>query len=141
MTASANKVFSYSFHPVFFFPFYKGSATFHASVMDVTGDFEITESGGLVASGKISVATDPVVPSVAKQTSSEGSASSLDLDLTMADVYKELRLRGYDYGSTFRGVLSASSTGVSLFRHTNLTFLPVIVFTYMVFLCCDTADA
>ena len=109
--------------------------------MDVTGDFEITESGNLVASGKISVATDPVVPSVAKQTSSEGSASSLDLDLTMADVYKELRLRGYDYGPTFRGVLCASSTGVSLFRHTNFTFLPVIVFTYMVFLCCDTADA
>ena len=81
--------------------------------MDLTGDFEITENGGLVASGKISVATDPVVPSVTRNTSSEGRASDLDLELTMVDIYKELRLRGYDYGPTFQGILSSSSTGIA----------------------------
>ena len=80
--------------------------------MDVTGDFEITENGGLVASGKISVAADPVMPSVTKPTSLEGRESELDLELTTADIYKELRLRGYDYGPTFQGIISASSTGI-----------------------------
>ncbi|KAL8612603.1 hypothetical protein ACOMHN_006589 [Nucella lapillus] len=86
-----------------------GSATFHCSVMDVTGDFEITESGGLVASGKIAVATDPYIPSPhSDQTSGK---TDQDFELTSADIYKELRLRGYDYGPTFQGILSASLSG------------------------------
>ena len=80
--------------------------------MDVTGDFEITESGGLVASGKISVATEPVIPSISKHNRSAGTAENLDLELTKADIYKELRLRGYDYGPTFQGILRSSCTGV-----------------------------
>nr|KAG5704186.1 hypothetical protein BaRGS_009716 [Batillaria attramentaria] len=91
-----------------------GSVTFHTSVMEATGDFEIMESGGLVASGKISVATEPVVPNVtipAKTALGSGDSVDLDIELTAADIYKELRLRGYDYGPTFQGILSASSTG------------------------------
>lgn len=91
-----------------------GSVTFHVSIMEATGDFEIIESGGLVATGKILVATDSVslvrdMPFKEHDVGSSGD--SLDLELTCADIYKELRLRGYDYGPTFQGILSASSTG------------------------------
>ncbi|XP_076458650.1 fatty acid synthase-like isoform X1 [Babylonia areolata] len=87
-----------------------GSVTFHCSVMDVTGDFEITESGGLVASGNISVAADPVIPSLPTSTTS-GNTEDQDFQLTTADIYKELRLRGYDYGPTFQGILSSTISG------------------------------
>jgi len=33
------------------------------------------------------------------------------IPLNSDDIYKELRLRGYDYGPAFRGVLSADGTG------------------------------
>jgi fatty acid synthase len=79
--------------------------------MDVTGDFEITESGGLVASGKVSVAADAVVPPVVQPVWSSSSADDFDCDLTLDDIYKELRLRGYDYGETFRGILKADCKG------------------------------
>ena len=92
-----------------------GSVTFLSSVLPGSGKFEITESGSLVASGIISVASNPVKPSVSVWTGfDDQGAHGLDRDLTQADIYKELRLRGYDYGSSFQGILSASSTGVMI---------------------------
>ncbi len=35
------------------------------------------------------------------------------LRLNTADIYKELRLRGYDYGTTFQGILDANNEGRS----------------------------
>ena len=34
------------------------------------------------------------------------------LKLTAGDIYKELRLRGYDYGKTFQGILESNNAGV-----------------------------
>ena len=34
------------------------------------------------------------------------------LRLTAHDIYKELRLRGYDYGKTFQGILESNNAGV-----------------------------
>lgn len=78
--------------------------------MQTTGDFEISESGSMSVSGKI------------KET--ESSETDLlpykdtpTMELSSADVYKELRLRGYDYGSEFRGISAADING----KHTYIS--------------------
>lgn len=39
------------------------------------------------------------------------------MELSSADVYKELRLRGYDYGAEFRGISAADING----KHTYIS--------------------
>lgn len=72
--------------------------------MQTTGDFEISESGSMSVSGKI------------KETESSEAdilpyKDTSTMELSNADVYKELRLRGYDYGSEFRGISAADING------------------------------
>ena len=75
--------------------------------MPGTGDFEVCENGALVVSGRISVASEPVlhIPPCEKCESSDS------MRLNTQDVYKELRLRGYDYGPTFQGILDTNHAG------------------------------
>lgn len=40
-----------------------------------------------------------------------GDVSDTKMKLTTLDIYKELRLRGYDYGKTFQGVLETNNLG------------------------------
>lgn len=35
-----------------------------------------------------------------------------EITLSKGDIYKELRLRGYDYGPTFQGLIESSSDGI-----------------------------
>lgn len=44
----------------------------------------------------------------------------LGMKLTLTDIYKELRLRGYDYGKTFQGILESNSTGMRDVMHNAL---------------------
>lgn len=72
--------------------------------MQTTGDFEISESESMSVSGKI------------KETESSEAdilpyKDTSTMELSNADVYKELRLRGYDYGSEFRGISAADING------------------------------
>ncbi|XP_033150589.1 fatty acid synthase [Drosophila busckii] len=79
---------------------------FGINFFDGTGKFEICESGSLAVSGKITIPENidneellldpPIESTVAQQ-------------LATSDVYKELRLRGYDYGGIFRGILSSDT--------------------------------
>lgn len=39
-------------------------------------------------------------------------------NLKSSDIYKELRLRGYDYGQTFQGILESNSAGLFLMLET-----------------------
>ena len=77
--------------------------------MPGTGDFEVVDNGSLVVSGRISAPNEPVleVPVYDRPAPADSSL----LKLTTADIYKELRLRGYDYGPTFQGILTASNDG------------------------------
>lgn len=81
--------------------------------MDVTvspgsGQFEISENDSVVASGRIAILTEP---GVSDDDSPAPVPDAGPLPLNADDIYKELRLRGYDYGPTFRGILSADGTG------------------------------
>jgi len=82
------------------------------TVSPSSGQFEIIEHGSLVVSGRISliIPTEPAMSSDDVQKPVHLDAGSA-LPLNSDDIYKELRLRGYDYGPTFRGILSADGTG------------------------------
>lgn len=56
-------------------------------------------------------------------------AGDSKMKLTAHDIYKELRLRGYDYGKTFQGILESNNAGVCLF----FIYQPNTLVFYIVF--------
>lgn len=87
-----------------------GSVKFGINFFDGSGRFEICEGGALTVSGFISVPEDIGTAQLeldAIPTDTSG------LQLNTSDVYKELRLRGYDYSGKFRGVVSSDSKAVT----------------------------
>jgi len=91
----------------------KGSVKLDVTVAPGNGQFEISENNSVVVTGRVSILTEPVA-SDDEQTKPVVDTPALPLN--SADVYKVLRLRGYEYGPTFRGVQSADGTGKFL-RH------------------------
>jgi fatty acid synthase len=89
-----------------------GSVKFLVTITPVSGQFEVSESDGLVVSGRIYVPNSPVleVPVYENRSLKEEEV----IHLTTSDIYKELRLRGYDYGGMFQGILSATNKGTFL---------------------------
>lgn len=75
-------------------------------------EFEICEGDGLVASGTIyspsepicSYSRDGVLPPTSPRKKKER-------EMQPSDIYKELRLRGYDYEGDFRGIFKAVNRG------------------------------
>ena len=87
----------------------KGKVKFHVVIMQTTGDFEISESGSLSVSGKIREVDSSeadVLPCKERPV----------MELSSKDVYKELRLRGYDYGGDFRGISAAEINGTHAYH-------------------------
>ena len=88
-----------------------GTVDLSVSIMEGSGKFEICENGSVVVSGCVHV---PDVPIMKLPTFDQPSKSSEEADLEHAsteDIYKHLRLRGYDYGRTFQGILETNNTG------------------------------
>ncbi|XP_063406377.1 fatty acid synthase-like [Mytilus trossulus] len=81
----------------------EGKVKFKVNIMESTGTFEISENDTLKCSGSISVLSSPVKKVNMNQKE--------ECQLTSADVYKELRLRGYEYDGEFRGILNANIEG------------------------------
>ncbi|XP_013390789.1 fatty acid synthase isoform X1 [Lingula anatina] len=85
---------------------------FEICIMQSTGEFEICENGAMVASGKVYVPTEPGSQKSTEYTLEDDEEPAQEWrDLTSGDIYKELRLRGYDYGPTFQGILTTNNTG------------------------------
>ena len=84
--------------------------------MPPTGGFEISENGQLIVSGSVYEPKDPVLSNFEEDEilchTSSTTTENGGMPLSKADVYKELGLRGYDYGPTFQGILSASNKGL-----------------------------
>lgn len=83
-----------------------GSVKFGLNFFDGSGKFEICEGGSLAVSGRIYCPE-----SIDKEFMdlADLNADKSALPLNTNDVYKELRLRGYDYGGKFRGVVQSDS--------------------------------
>ncbi len=76
--------------------------------MQGSGAFEVCEGGALVANGRISVPDQPVLQTPHFQCD---DAAPMTIRLSGEDVYKELKLRGYEYGPTFQGIVDSSLEG------------------------------
>jgi fatty acid synthase len=70
--------------------------------MKFSGEFSILEGNNIVSFGRIYASDD----TLQKQNLVYDKKSDKDFDLILDsnDVYKELRIRGYDYGPKFRGI-------------------------------------
>lgn len=88
----------------------EGTVKFSIIIFKGTGDFEICENNAVVVSGNIRVSEDiekdqlklPPLPFTNEKA----------LPLNTKDVYKELRLRGYEYRDIFQGIKSCDNYGI-----------------------------
>lgn len=87
-----------------------GSVKFGVNFFDGTGRFEICEGGSLAVSGKIYVPEDIEMEQLPLDPLEQDKSG---LQLKTNDIYKELRLRGYDYAGKFRGVTESDSKAVT----------------------------
>ncbi|KAL2077918.1 hypothetical protein ACEWY4_025603 [Coilia grayii] len=88
-----------------------GSVQLEVRLMPATNQFEVSENGNLAVSGKIRLMEDSALEYFHSQLDEALKIVKKDPELTSSDIYKELRLRGYDYGKTFQGILESNSTG------------------------------
>ncbi|KAL4113184.1 hypothetical protein QTP88_016854 [Uroleucon formosanum] len=73
-----------------------------------SGEFELKESDTIVASGQISTST--TIGNEFLKLAKPKNKKPQYLPLDSADVYKELRLKGYDYNGPFRGIQKIDNT-------------------------------
>lgn len=86
----------------------------NVSLLLTTGAFEITEAGKVKCSGKITAANpdDDVITKLPIRSREEPMKDGdWFKELNGGDIYKELRLRGYEYGGLFKGIVSTKATG------------------------------
>ncbi|KAG7203862.1 hypothetical protein KM043_017916 [Ampulex compressa] len=80
-----------------------------------TGMFEIVESGVAIVTGKIRKLTNPLqdkLPQeIVKKYDELHKHDPKDEPMTTKDIYKEFKLRGYQYSGLFRSLMSASIDG------------------------------
>ena len=103
-----------------------------------SGDFEVLENGSIAASGNIRVLEDPVHKFSSPATSdvTNGVMGTPDmLDMNSDDVYKELRLRGYDYGPTFQGIAMADNHGNYGIKITRFFRPANVIYDYVIYGC------
>lgn len=87
-----------------------GSVKFGVNFFDGSGRFEICEGGSLAVSGKIYVPENIELEQLPLDPLNKDTTA---LQLKTNDIYKELRLRGYDYAGLFRGVSESDSKAVT----------------------------
>ncbi|XP_044732180.1 fatty acid synthase-like [Chrysoperla carnea] len=89
----------------------KNTLTFGMMIQKGTGNFEILESDSVVVTGRLKrlphnskeLLKLPEVKPIVNDTDK--------LPLNSRDIYKELRLRGYNYQNEFKGIISTDNSG------------------------------
>ncbi|KAH8036444.1 hypothetical protein HPB51_000546 [Rhipicephalus microplus] len=82
-----------------------GSVKFLVNIMRASGDFEVCEAGTVAASGRIRTAEKG--EKLLEKEPPGPPAETVTYELQADDIYKELRLRGYEYYGSFRGIIKA----------------------------------
>ncbi|CAH1399526.1 unnamed protein product [Nezara viridula] len=85
----------------------EGSVKFAISIFDGSGQFELCEGGSTVVTGTVRSMEN--WHGLAMKISSSESK----IQLTSEDIYKELRLRGYEYGGFFKGIKKSDIDGTN----------------------------
>ena len=78
-----------------------------------TGNFEVVEGGAAVVSGTVQI-PENVSNVRSSMEFCEPQSSDYLLELSSQDIYKELRLRGYNYHGDFCGLVSLDTSGECL---------------------------
>lgn len=77
------------------------------NLLQCTGEFEISENDKVKVTGRITVIENATLVDCIT-TAGEGSGQ---IEMRSEDVYKDLRLRGYEYEEMFRGIVTANADG------------------------------
>ncbi|XP_048505770.1 fatty acid synthase-like [Athalia rosae] len=86
----------------------EGEVTLTLMVQKGSNRFEVTEGGAAIVTGFARIVVDPAKECIAEKILVDSDA---ELVMTARDVYKELRLRGYQYTGQFRAIQKASIDG------------------------------
>ena len=88
-----------------------GQTKFVIRMMETSGEFSISEGGAIVATGRVFVPEEPILKLGHIVDEYKKPDAEHTLVLTPRDIYKELRVRGYDYGPSFQGIQEATEDG------------------------------
>lgn len=86
---------------------------FLVNVLEGTGEFDVREGGAVAVTGTVRLAPDPAAERLRLDDEPAPPAEPDLLPLDADDVYKELRLRGYNYGGVFRGIRASDARGTA----------------------------
>ncbi|KAM6175935.1 fatty acid synthase [Erethizon dorsatum] len=107
-----------------------GTVPLEVRLLETAHEFEVSHNGSLVVSGKVYQWEDPD-PKLFSHPEGLGPMEPVPTSgLSSVDVYKELRLRGYDYGPHFQGIFEACLRGKQgrlLWRDNWVTFLDTML--------------
>uniref|UniRef100_A0A452SJH0 Fatty acid synthase n=1 Tax=Ursus americanus TaxID=9643 RepID=A0A452SJH0_URSAM len=110
-----------------------GTVALEVRLLEASRTFEVSQNGNLIVSGKVYQWEDPD-PKLFDRGDGPDPADPTDptatFRLSQGDVYKELRLRGYDYGPYFQGILETNlegNTGQLLWKDNWVTFLDTML--------------
>jgi fatty acid synthase len=95
---------------------FAGCIEFVIMVQKGSGNFEVFEGGATVVSGTVRVPENVSHETASLEFIEPQSTEDL-LELSSQDIYKELRLRGYNYQGDFCGLVSLDSCGECLVRN------------------------
>ncbi|XP_074080916.1 fatty acid synthase [Macrotis lagotis] len=108
----------------------KGTVSLEVRLMLASRTFEVSDNGTLIVNGKVYYWEEPDASIFDYQPGLSPAASTAQFSLSKADVYKELRLRGYDYGPNFQGILETNlegNQGKLLWKDNWVTFLDTML--------------
>uniref|UniRef100_A0A8C3WD43 Fatty acid synthase n=1 Tax=Catagonus wagneri TaxID=51154 RepID=A0A8C3WD43_9CETA len=89
-----------------------GTVSLEVRLLEASHAFEVSDnSGNLIVSGKVYQWESPDPKLFDDGTGADPAAPTAEFCLSQGDVYKELRLRGYEYGPRFQGVLESNLEG------------------------------
>jgi len=92
------------------------------------GKFEITEGDSVVVTGTVYATSNPEQEMIPTDLLSQNNDE--EEHMTARDIYKELKLRGYQYSGWFRGLKSASISGKNghiIWRNNWVTFMDTML--------------
>jgi fatty acid synthase len=108
---------------------FAGFVEFVIMVQKGTGNFEVFEGGATVVSGTVRVPENVYDETVSLEIFEPQTGDNL-LEMSSHDIYKELRLRGYNYQGDFCGLVSLDNCGECLVRNRFVHYL------YKIYLIC-----
>ncbi|XP_028050812.1 fatty acid synthase [Monomorium pharaonis] len=91
----------------------EGTVKFSITIFEGTGDFEICEAGTVVVNGNVRVSKAIEKDQLNLPPLSISPIDKEILPLNTKDIYKELKLRGYEYRDIFQGIKSCDNYGIA----------------------------